>query len=170
MKKLFFAVIAFSVISCGGDKKEEVAPETPAVEETAPAEAPAEATPAVADLSIEALDEMKYNVTELKVKAGQKVKLTLKHVGKMSKDMMGHNWVLLKQGVDPKAFGIAAVNAKDTNYVPADKEGDVIAHTKVVGGGESDTIEFDAPAPGTYDFICTFPGHFGTMHGKFIVE
>ena len=40
----------------------------------------------------------------------------------------------------------------------------------MIGGGQSDTIEFDAPEPGTYDFICSFPGHYSVMKGKFIVE
>ncbi|MCB0632702.1 MAG: azurin, partial [Lewinella sp.] len=26
------------------------------------------------------------------------------------------------------------------------------------------------PAPGTYDYICSFPGHYALMQGKFIVE
>jgi azurin len=52
------------------------------------------------------------------------------------------------------------------------KAGDkrVIAHTKVVGGGQSDTIKFPASAlkkGGDYTFICTFPGHSALMKGKF---
>ena len=54
--------------------------------------------------------------------------------------------------------------------IPADMKDKFIAHTKMLGGGESDTIEFDAPAPGTYTFMCTFPGHYALMQGKFIVE
>ena len=58
--------------------------------------------------------------------------------------------------------------AKDNGYIP---EGDdIIAHTKMIGGGESVEITFDAPAAGTYDYICPFPGHYGIMKGKFIVE
>ena len=40
----------------------------------------------------------------------------------------------------------------------------------MIGGGESVTIEFDAPEAGTYDFLCTFPAHFAMMKGKFIVK
>jgi azurin len=40
----------------------------------------------------------------------------------------------------------------------------------LIGGGESTTIEFEAPEKGEYTFLCTFPGHFGLMNGKFIVE
>jgi azurin len=40
----------------------------------------------------------------------------------------------------------------------------------MIGGGESDTITFDAPEAGTYVFLCTFPGHYQVMRGEFIVE
>ncbi len=37
-------------------------------------------------------------------------------------------------------------------------------------GADAPKRNFDAPAKGTYDFICSFPGHWATMQGKFIVE
>jgi azurin len=40
----------------------------------------------------------------------------------------------------------------------------------MLGGGETTTIAFTAPAAGTYDYICSFPGHYGMMKGKLIVE
>ena len=46
----------------------------------------------------------------------------------------------------------------------------MIAHTDMVGGGESSTITFTAPAAGEYPYICSFPGHFGLMTGKLIVK
>ncbi len=115
-------------------------------------------------------DMMKFDKTEIRVKAGKKVKLTLRHTGKMDKKVMGHNFVLLKKGVDLVAFGNQAVMAHDTEFIPADAQGDVIAHTKLIGGGETTYIEFDAPEVGEYQFLCSFPGHFGMMKGKFIVE
>ena len=77
---------------------------------------------------------------------------------------------LLKAGVDMAKFASEAIKAKDTDYIPAARKGDIVAHTKVIGGGESVTITFDAPAAGTYDFLCSFPGHYAIMKGKFIVE
>jgi azurin len=74
----------------------------------------------------------------------------------------------LKDGTDVTKFAMAAGQSRDTDFIVED--GSIIAHTKIVGGGESDTIEFDAPAIGVYDFICSFPGHFSMMKGKFIVE
>jgi azurin len=66
-------------------------------------------------------------------------------------------------------FAALASPLKANDYIPVDTQ-DVIVHTKLIGGGETTTIEFDAPAVGTYDFICSFPAHFAMMNGKFIVE
>jgi len=40
----------------------------------------------------------------------------------------------------------------------------------MLGGGETTTIEFTAPGAGIYDYICSFPAHYGLMKGKLIVE
>ncbi|WP_353717730.1 azurin [Dyadobacter sp. 676] len=119
---------------------------------------------------IKGSDAMQFDLKEIKVKAGQKVKLTLTHSGKLAKAAMGHNWVLLKPGTDVAAFGSKAAAARETDYIPASEKASIIAHTKLVGGGESDTIEFTAPAKGTYTYICSFPGHYALMKGSFIVE
>ncbi|MDC8000265.1 azurin [Aequorivita todarodis] len=169
MNKMILVFAAALAISCGDNKKEEKnelkigAP----VEEAAPAQTTDDK---VAEVTITGNDQMKYDKSEIRVKAGQKVKLTLKHVGTMDKTVMGHNWALLTQDADMAAVGQAAASAADNDYIPADMADKIIVHTKMLGGGESDTIEFDAPAPGTYTFMCTFPGHYALMHGKFIVE
>ena len=80
---------------------------------------------------------------------------------------MGHNFVLIKKDVDVDEYAIRAISARDNDYIP--EGGDEIAFTKMLGGGESDTITFDAPEPGTYTFICSFPGHYQIMMGEFIV-
>lgn len=115
-------------------------------------------------------DQMQFDKNELKVPVGEPIVLTLKHNGKMDKSVMGHNFVLLKQGIDFQAFAEKAALASDTNYVPVDEEGNVLAHTKVIGGGESDTIEFTITEAGKYEFLCTFPGHYAIMRGVLIAE
>lgn len=171
MNKLILVFAAALAISCGDNKKEEksgvqigtkVEEKAPAIEESA--------DDAVANITITGNDQMKFNKDEIRVKAGQKVKLTLKHVGKMGINVMGHNWALLVKDADMPAIGQAAALAAETDYIPADMVDQFIVHTKMLGGGESDTIEFEAPAPGTYTFMCTFPGHYALMQGKFIVE
>jgi len=47
----------------------------------------------------------------------------------------------------------------------------VIASTKMLGPGETATVTFTAPAPGVYDYICTFPGHaLAGMRGTLTVK
>lgn len=167
MKKQFktsiFTVICMLALSaCGGDtKKEETAEPVVATE--------AAATTGTT-LEIEANDQMKFNLSELKAVAGQEITLVLKNVGKMDKTVMGHNLIILKPGTDVAEYAKKAMAAKDTDYVPASESESVIAHTKLTGAGESDTITFTIPEKGTYDFICSFPGHYALMKGKLIVE
>lgn len=120
-------------------------------------------------ITIESSDQMKYNLSQIKVKAGQTVTLTLKHVGKMPIQAMGHNLVILQKGTDIVAFTRLASTAKATGYVPSGSKS-VIAATKLIGGGQETSITFTAPAKGVYDFICSFPGHFSMMKGKLVVE
>ncbi len=170
MKKILLVLVAVVAMSCGDTKKEEnpqIQIGTQEDEQTTPTESSDEA---VATVTIEGNDQMKFNKNEIRVKAGQKVKLTLNHVGKMEKTVMGHNWVLLTQDADVATVGQASATASETDYIPASMKDKIIVHTKMLGGGETDTIEFDAPAPGTYTFMCTFPGHYALMQGKFIVE
>jgi azurin len=85
---------------------------------------------------------------------------------------MGHNVVFLKAGVDSGAFATAAAAGRDNGYIPVQFEDQVLAHTKLLGSGESDTIEFTAPAvSGDYEFLCSFPAHlFAGMRGVMTVE
>ncbi len=160
------ALAAFAVFSCGDKKQAEPAEEPIVYEESADVAPGAEV--ASAALTIESNDQMQFNKNELKALAGT-VTLTLKHVGKMEKAVMGHNLVILKPGTDLADFSLKAVDAKDSEYIPSSEKDKVIAHTKLIGGGESDTIEFTIEK-GTYDFICSFPGHSSIMKGKLIVE
>ncbi len=113
-------------------------------------------------------DLMQYDKKVLSSSPGQKISLTLNHTGRIKKTMMGHNFVLLKKGVDVDDFARRAIEARDTEFIP---EGDeTIAYTKLIGGGESVTITFDAPQQGIYNFICSFPAHYQLMRGQLIVK
>ena len=168
MKRIFkvsFLALAaiFALQSCGG-KTTEKTEETTTTEEVYDVE-----DTTSNDITIESNDAMQYSTNELRAKAGE-ITLTLKHTGKMEKVAMGHNLVILKMGTDVNAFGAKAAEAKDHDYIPTSEEGSIVAHTKLLGGGESDTITFNITEPGTYDFICSFPGHLALMKGKLIVE
>jgi len=112
-------------------------------------------------------DQMKFDKKVIKVEANKEVTLTLNHNGKFPASSMGHNFVLIKKDVDVNQYALRAAGARNNEYIP---EGDnEIVYTRMLGGGESDTIVFNAPEPGTYTFICSFPGHYMLMMGEFIV-
>ena len=167
IKNIFTLVFVVTVLlSCGGDRKKEK--EGFSYENKSSKEAIKE-DPNLTNIVIVSDDLMKFNKTEIKAKSGKKVKLTLLHKGKMAANVMGHNVVILKKGVNVSIFASKAAAARDNDYVPKNSK-DVIAYTKIIGGGQTTSIEFDAPAVGVYDFICSFPGHYAIMKGKFVVE
>lgn len=185
MQVSIFALAA--LVACGDTTPApEAAPEPAAkAAEPAPEPEPAPAPAAeeqpnivtvegdVAMVALEGTDQMKFNTKLIEVPAGSKVKLTLKHTGKLPAAAMGHNFVLLEAGADGAKFATAAVKAKDNDYIPADMTDQVIANTGIVGGAAGDTkevtIEFDAPEVGEYPFFCSFPGHYAMMNGVFKV-
>ena len=124
------------------------------------------------ELSIEGTDAMQYSTKELTVaKDCTDVKLTLKHAGKLPKTAMGHNWVLASEK-DMQAITTAGMTAGVANdYIPKDAK--IIAHTGLVGGGETSTATFklaDLKAGESYKYFCTFPGHSAIMNGVFSVK
>ena len=171
MKQIVYIVSLSLLIvcSCSDKKKEENKLIDAPIENTKTVEVEKEESISN-DIVIEGDDNMRYSLKKIVVNSGKKVKITLKHTGEMSKDLMGHNLVILKKGTNMNEFGQKANTAKDTEYIPADMKDAVIAYTKMIGGGEETTIEFDAPEVGEYDFLCTFPAHYAIMRGKFIVK
>lgn len=121
------------------------------------------------EIVIEGNDQMQFNIENFNVQPGERIRLKLDNVGTMPKFSMGHNIVVLTLEADEEAFVEAAMNAAGNDYIPADREHEIIAHTKLLGGGEEDSVTFTAPEePGAYPFICSFPGHYqigmkGTM-------
>ena len=165
LRIIVMTIFSIAISGCGG--KEEKKKERFSYERTSEVSKKAESNPN--DVVITSNDAMQFNKKIIKVKAGEKVKITLKHIGKMDKNVMGHNFVLLKQGVELTKFGNSAATARDNDFIPKGTQ-DVIAHTKLIGGGETTVVEFDAPEVGTYQFLCSFPGHYAIMKGTFIVE
>jgi azurin len=121
-------------------------------------------------VQLKANENMRFDKELFRVRAGKKISLILKNTGAKSAASMTHNVVILKSGVDIADFADIAHNAKTEQYVPASLDSLIIAHTRLVSGGDSDRVEFIIPKPGIYDFICSFPGHWGTMQGKIVAE
>jgi azurin len=130
--------------------------------------AAANAADKVCKLAITGTDMMQYDKKELDV-AGDctSVELTLTHGGKLPKEAMGHNWVLVN-APDLNAVANGGMSAGPANnYVtPGDKK--VLASTKIVGGGETTKVTFPTSLlkkGGSYMYLCTFPGHNSVMRG-----
>lgn len=126
----------------------------------------------VAAIHITGNDDMRYNITRFVVHPGEKVRITFENVGKMPVTTMGHDLVILKLGENFKSFSneVNSADLQAKGEIPDSLLDKVIAHTKILGPGESQTIEFVAPAAGAYDYLCTFPTHAVFMHGQMIVK
>ena len=195
---LLAAIAAAGVAACGSGESESPAPaaeqvteETEAVVETveqATEEAEtmageaAEAVTEMAEvadadgdpctLEIEAGDSIAFNINAMSAPAScAEVTVTLTHTGTLPAAAMGHNWVVLAEE-DVNAVASAGMNAGlEGNYLPPGDER-VIAATKILGGGQSDSVTFslDALEAGrSYTYVCTFPGHWTVMKGTFTV-
>ena len=161
MKKIIYFLLIVLVISGCGNSKASEKQKTNKTEQKSEEELST-------NIIINSNDTMKFDKKILLVPAGKKITLTLNHTGKFPKVGMGHNFVLLKADTNVSEFAEKAAMARKTDYIP---EGDqTIAYTKLLGGGESDTIIFEAPKKGYYTFLCTFPGHWQLMRGKLIVK
>lgn len=124
------------------------------------------------DLEISGNDALQFDRKEMTVPASCKqftVKLT--HSGKLPAAAMGHNWVLARTA-DVAGIATDGIAAGLANQYVKPGDARVIAHTKIVGGGASDTVTVDASklkAGEGYTFFCSFPGHSGPMRGTFTV-
>jgi azurin len=142
-----------------------------------PAAAAAPAPSGVRTITITGLDSptVHWDVTKITAKPGESLHIVLKATGMMPKMAMAHNFVLLKSGLTQKQvddFVMGAAMATQTANIPAAKKDMVLAHTpKVIGAGETTEVTFKAPtAPGTYPFLCSFPGHYAMgMKGTLVV-
>ena len=133
---------------------------------------PLAAQAADCSIDLEGNDAMKFNKTNIDVpKSCKDFTVNLKHTGKMAKNVMGHNVVVTKTA-DMAGVNTDGIKAGLPNdYV---KPGDtrVIAHSKVIGGGE--TTSFKIPVAklgaGPNSFFCSFPGHAALMKGTITLK
>lgn len=123
-------------------------------------------------ITITGNDAMRFDPTEFSVKARQPVTIVFKNVGTMPKEAMGHNFIVIEQGVDVIEFANAGASHVQNDYIDPEREDEVIASTPILGPGEEVEVSFTAPAEtGDYDYLCSFLGHAQTgMVGVMTVE
>lgn len=124
-------------------------------------------TPQLTTIRIATIPErMMYDVKELTVKPGKKVKLTFANY-----DYMPHNIMLVNPGkADDIGLQAIALGAQgfDVGFVP--NSPDILWHSKLVNHGQEEVIEFTAPTvEGAYPYVCSFPGHHRLMRGTLFV-
>ncbi|WP_157488270.1 PVC-type heme-binding CxxCH protein [Dyadobacter crusticola] len=108
--------------------------------------------------------KMAFDKTAFDVPAGRKVSLVFNNP-----DLMPHNVVITRPGTEQKVGEAADAMAQlkdgfEKNFVPVTS--DVLFATPLVNSGKSFRLNFKAPEePGTYPFICSFPGHWRVMKG-----
>jgi len=122
-------------------------------------------------VEIHGTDQMTFDKATITVpKACAVFTVTLTHPGAMPKNVMGHNWVLTRTAdYQPVALAGMRMSLADSYLPKADKR--VLAHTKVIGGGETTRVRFSTKGMqkgGDYTFFCSFPGHFAMMKGSFV--
>lgn len=160
MKNLIVIFSALVVLSsCGNNNTKQNTPETTTNEVAKSVE-----------FTINAIGntmaDMAYDTKELKVKSGSKVKINLTNQG--TDAAMLHNIVFVKQGSE-KEVAMEGINLKEQGYFN-NSNTNIVAGSAIAGPGLSVVLEFTAPEPGTYTYICTYPGHWMKMQGILIVE
>lgn len=114
----------------------------------------------------EMMTDMAFEPKRLEVPAGAKVKLTL--INTATSAAMIHNFVLVNAGTQEEVSTQALEAGPDKEYIP--ENANVLAATGMANPGETVEVEFTAPTkPGTYQYICTYPGHTA-MKGVFLVK
>ncbi|WP_110951048.1 azurin [Pseudomonas bohemica] len=119
-------------------------------------------------VEVDSTDQMSFTTKAIEIdKSCKEFTVNLKHSGSLPKNVMGHNLVISKEA-DMQPIATDGLSAGiDKDYL---KEGDarVIAHTKIIGAGETDSLTIDVskldPAE-KYGFFCSFPGHISMMKG-----
>lgn len=123
---------------------------------------------AACKVEVDGTDQMTFSTTSIEVskKSCPTFTVELRHSGVLPKNLMGHNWVLTR-GSDMQGVLGDGMNAGLANGYLKSGDSRVIAHTRLLGGGESDSVTFDtAKLSGSdYVFFCSFPGHAAMMQG-----
>lgn len=107
-------------------------------------------------------DLLAFKPVDLTCPTGARVHLTFFHTGKYIRQ--DHDWVLTMPGAADAVAQAALAAGESAGYLaPRDRQ--VVASTAMCGKGQQVSVDFTAPAPGDYPFICTYPGHAAFMHG-----
>ena len=111
-------------------------------------------------------NDLLFDIDTMKASAGSQVAVAFKN--NATTRALQHNWVLVAAGTEEAVAAAGLVAGSASDWIPKD-DPNVLAFVPLIDGGASGDVTFPAPPPGTYAFVCTFPGHSGTMNGEFEV-
>ena len=125
----------------------------------------AAATPAARVLEITTVgEEFKFSQARLTGKGGAPVTLRFRNMSNSQQ----HNWVLVRAGTKDAVAAAGLTAGQDKGWILQGNP-NVIANTELLDPGGTGEATFTVAA-GTYQFVCTFPGHnAGGMSGEFVV-
>ena len=112
-------------------------------------------------------DMMGFDIKQMTVKEGSLVKVTLINEG--TDPSMIHNIVFVKMNTR-KEVAMESVAAGPENGFVATGNSNIIASSPLANAGETVSFEFRAPQKGSYEYLCTYPGHSEMMKGWLYVE
>ncbi|MEI6862442.1 MAG: plastocyanin/azurin family copper-binding protein [Verrucomicrobiota bacterium] len=175
MKLIFTSVFSAILLVLAGCAPKESTKPAPTAPTSASATAPVSAAPAgprEIEITVGEGGGMAFSIKRIEATAGEQLKITVSNTGTMPKEVMGHNFILFNQGIDLETFGQEAAAAKPTDYIPPGFETEMIAHTRLLGPRESESLTFTVPkVPGDYTYICSTPGHYlSGMRGVLVVK
>lgn len=112
-------------------------------------------------------NQLLFADTSFTAAPGQKVKIVFNNTATIP--AMYHNVVVLDTMDTRVITRVGQATIQNMEQIPTDPS--ILAHTPAAKPGETVEVTFTAPEePGTYPYICTFPGHYDTMQGTMIVE
>ena len=121
-------------------------------------------TPVDVELVVPAVrNAMRYDVGRIEAPSGSIVRLVMDNRATTSGAMI-HNVVVLRDAGAIDRVGSAA--AREADHIPDDPA--IVAYTPLAGPGARTAVVFTMPPPGTYPFICTYPGHYTMMQGTLV--
>ena len=134
---------------------------------------PASATATECSITLQTDDALRFIPSHIAVPATCKdFTVTLTHTGHLPPLAMSHNWVLTKKSDLDGVARTGMLAGADVHHVDQ-SDNRVIAHTKLIGTGETTAVTFavaQLKVGEPYVFLCTFAGHSPIMRGTLSVQ
>jgi azurin len=114
-------------------------------------------------------EQMRYDTPRLVVEAGKPFEIILENA-----DFMPHNLVVVTPG-SRQRVGEASLKMRPDQldrdgraFVPRGRE--ILGATKLLEPGQRETLKMTAPSrEGSYEYLCSYPGHWEMMWGTLVV-